>query len=170
MEGSHLWCGNGAVLSTGVGGLLPTTTTTLTHSHTQLHLPHPPPFFLPPPAFGMQLQDGGGGMLVGGWMSATWQRREQEKKKRCMRMDERCSRWMQHESTARPVSVVKLCRADVCLHWSCFTSSLWINMIPVIDNLLQKFLVTTQNQTIHDDVLVSACCPLSPRQLLPDDP
>lgn len=58
MEGSHLQCGNGPVLSTGVGGLLPPT------SYPTSHPPNPTPLTsLPPPPlillFGCSCRMGG---------------------------------------------------------------------------------------------------------------
>lgn len=66
MEGSHLRCGNGPVLSTGVGGLLPPT------PYPTSHPPNPTPLTsLPPPPlillFGCSCRMGGRQGEVDGW-------------------------------------------------------------------------------------------------------
>lgn len=45
MQGSHLWCGNGAVLSMGGGGLLPQHPPTPVYPAYFIFLPPPPPLF-----------------------------------------------------------------------------------------------------------------------------
>lgn len=155
MEGSHLRCGNGPVLSTGVGGLLPP------HSLPYLTPTKPHSTYLiapssPHPAFWMQLQDGRK-TRRSGWVQSEGKPELTNRNKH---------KWC---NIGRECLVV-LFRQIQCVDWEEHNCYMILTFCSLICFLSLTICSKCVGRNLGDNTQNHTWCPHSPGQLLPDDP